>query len=331
MHPNRSVSARPCSVACGERQRKRDRRRCDRCTRCGEASSPVAVDSVGADRGGRRRPSCRAQRWPPWSSPNRRHPSRVSTTTIPTTAATTTTADDRAPSTQLPVAIGPRRAGWLHRGYPLRSGALTRHFVVPQVALYHVGMGQHLSRGTDGDDLALIERDQPIGDRRDQRQVVFDHQQAGAHLVAQSQQHRRQRLDLALGDATGRLVEQHHGRAMGDQAGKIDDATSARRQLADERVAIRAEVHHLDQFVDAHRWCAPRRRTPSGAAAPRRARCVAWSSAPTQPPSPRSPSCRGTAARPGSCGRAHGEPAPSPTSLLISRPSSTTRPPSAAT
>ena len=35
---------------------------------------------------------------------------------------------------------------------------------------------------------------------------------AGAHLVAQAQQHRCQRLDLALGDPAGRLVEQDHRR-----------------------------------------------------------------------------------------------------------------------
>ena len=53
----------------------------------------------------------------------------------------------------------------------------------------------------NGHHRALIECDQSVRDRADQRHVVFDHDQTRAHLVAQAQQHRRQRLDLALGDA----------------------------------------------------------------------------------------------------------------------------------
>ena len=113
------------------------------------------------------------------------------------------------------------------------------------------------------------------------------------------------RLDLALGDAAGRLVEQDHRRSVGDLAGEVDDATRAGRQLADERVAVRAEVHQLDQLVDALWRCAPRRRTPSASAALRPARCAASSIARARPPSSRAPSCRGTAGRPGSCDRDH--------------------------
>ena len=57
--------------------------------------------------------------------------------------------DDRSPSFNLSVAIGTRRAGWLHV-LPPDAGALSRCCVVPQVALYHVGVGQHVSRRAAG-------------------------------------------------------------------------------------------------------------------------------------------------------------------------------------
>ena len=61
---------------------------------------------------------------------------------------------------------------------------------------------------------------------------------------------RPERLGLALGDAARRLVEQEHGRLVGEDAREVDDAPAAGRQLADELVAERAEAHELDELVD---------------------------------------------------------------------------------
>ncbi|MGZ4761590.1 MAG: hypothetical protein ACXV7I_04090, partial [Ilumatobacteraceae bacterium] len=69
---------------------------------------------------------------------------RVATTTTTTTATTTTPA------------IGPHRRSCRLRPAPVeldgcmwlppQTAALARRFVVPQVALYHVAVGQHISR-----------------------------------------------------------------------------------------------------------------------------------------------------------------------------------------
>ena len=58
---------------------------------------------------------------------------------------------------------------------------------------------------------------------------------AGASRIAQQQ--RRQRFGLALRDARRRLVEQDDRRSLHQQAGEVDDAARAGRQLADELVA----------------------------------------------------------------------------------------------
>ena len=74
--------------------------------------------------------------------------------------------------------------------------------------------------------------------------------EAGAERVADAQQQRAERLGLALGDARRRLVEQDHGRLVGEHAGEVDHAARAGGQLADELRAERLEAHQLDQLVD---------------------------------------------------------------------------------
>ena len=64
------------------------------------------------------------------------------------------------------------------------------------------------------------------------------------------EQQRPERFGLALGDAARRLVEQEHGRLMGEDAREVDDAPAARGQLVHELVAERAEPHELDQLLD---------------------------------------------------------------------------------
>ena len=79
---------------------------------------------------------------------------------------------------------------------------------------------------------------------------MLDHDEAGARLVPDVQQQRRQRLCLTLGDAGRRLVEQQHVRLVGQRAGEIDDPPAAGRQLEDELVGERPEPHEPDQVID---------------------------------------------------------------------------------
>ena len=73
---------------------------------------------------------------------------------------------------------------------------------------------------------------------------------AAPSSLADAQQQRAERLGLALGDAARRLVEQDDRRAVGDDAGEVDDAARAGRQLAHELDAERPEAQQLDQLVD---------------------------------------------------------------------------------
>ena len=56
------------------------------------------------------------------------------------------------------------------------------------------------------------------------------------------------RLGLALGDAGGRLVEAEHAGVEGEQAGQLDDAPGAGRQLGDGLVGVAAEAEEVDQL-----------------------------------------------------------------------------------
>ena len=88
---------------------------------------------------------------------------------------------------------------------------------------------------------------------RQQRHVVLDDEHRAAGVLADPQQQRAERLGLLLGDAAGRLVEQQHLRVLGEDAGQVDDAAAAGRQLADELLAEGAEAHQLDELVDLGR------------------------------------------------------------------------------
>ena len=116
----------------------------------------------------------------------------------------------------------------------------------------------------DGDDLAEVEGDHPVGDRREQRHVVLDDQQARAGHLADAQQQRAERLGLPLRDARRRLVEQQHARAVREHAREVDDAPAAGRQLADVLVAERAEPEQLDQLLDPRARPSLRSRRPTG-------------------------------------------------------------------
>ena len=84
----------------------------------------------------------------------------------------------------------------------------------------------------------------------EQRHVVLDHEDRRAGDVLHPLQERAERLGLLLGDAAGRLVEHDHRRVRREQAGQLDDAAGAGRQLAGELLAERVEAHELDEEVD---------------------------------------------------------------------------------
>ena len=70
-----------------------------------------------------------------------------------------------------------------------------------------------------------------------------------SELVAEAQEERAEHLDLALGDAGGRLVEADQPRAAGDDARQLEDPARARRQLVDELVGDLAEIERVEQLI----------------------------------------------------------------------------------
>ena len=71
-----------------------------------------------------------------------------------------------------------------------RSGTGDGGLVVAEVGGHDHGVVEHLVGRSGGDEQTLVEGDEPIGDRGDERHVVLDDQQAGAQLVAEAQQQR---------------------------------------------------------------------------------------------------------------------------------------------
>src|SRR4051794_36712334 len=140
-----------------------------------------------------------------------------------------------------------------HRPRREAAGPFDRRAVRAEVRRYDERRLQHLLRSARGDDAPLVESDHPVGHPRDERHVVLDDEQGATGLVPDLPQQRTEGLGLALGDAARRLVEDEHGRVVGDGHRDVDDAARAGRQLADELVAERAESHQLDEVVDRPR------------------------------------------------------------------------------
>ena len=134
--------------------------------------------------------------------------------------------------------------------YEVRARPGDDRFVGAQVRGDDVGVVQHGAGLAVGDDPALVHGHQPVGDGGDERHVVLDHEEGRPEPLADAQQQRAERLGLALGDAARRLVEQHDRRAVGDDAGQVDDAAGAGRQLAHELRPEGAEAEQLDELVD---------------------------------------------------------------------------------
>ena len=100
---------------------------------------------------------------------------------------------------------------------------------------------------------AQLEGDHAVAHARQQRHVVLDDEQRGAGVVADAHEQRSERLGLALGDAGRRLVEQHQHGVLGQEAGQLDDAPHAGRQLGGELVGVVAEPEQPEQLVDPPR------------------------------------------------------------------------------
>ena len=126
----------------------------------------------------------------------------------------------------------------------------TSHDLVlgPQIGPDHPMVGQHVVGGTPGDDRALLQGHQRIAQRAEQGHVVLDQHQRAAGLHLDPAQQRTERLGLALGHAGRRLVQQDHGRIVGQQTAQLDDPPGTGRELTGGVVPIVSQPEQLDQL-----------------------------------------------------------------------------------
>ena len=88
-------------------------------------------------------------------------------------------------------------------------------------------MVEHLGGAAAGDDPALVEGDEPVGDAVMSGMSCSMTSRLAPRASRMRDEQRAERLGLALGDARRRLVEQDHRRLVGEHAGQVDDAARA--------------------------------------------------------------------------------------------------------
>ena len=81
---------------------------------------------------------------------------------------------------------------------------------------------------------------------------MLDENDGRAEVVTHLLQHRAERLDLALGDARGRLVHEHDVGAKGDDAPELGHPSDAGRELGDVPAGEVAQSEQVDELRGAH-------------------------------------------------------------------------------
>ena len=135
---------------------------------------------------------------------------------------------------------------------------------VPRYASTTRRVVRDLLRRSARDHPSGLERDQLVGDARDERHVVLDEQHRAARSLpgrGASSGPSASVSRCAIPD-DGSSSKQHR-RLVREHAREVDDPAGPGRQLRDELVAERAEAEKVDQLVDAVRDERARRSTPT--------------------------------------------------------------------
>ena len=126
-----------------------------------------------------------------------------------------------------------------------------RHILgAAEIGLDHARVALHLRRRAEGQHLALVHRQHPVGDARDQRHVVLDHQHGDAELVADVVDPEGHVVGLLDVQARGRLVEQQQLRLGAQRPRQLDHLAHAVRQAGDQRLAVVLQVEQVDHPLD---------------------------------------------------------------------------------
>ena len=111
-------------------------------------------------------------------------------------------------------------------------------------------MRLHLRRRSGGDGPAVVQRHDPVRDRRDQAHVVLDHQNGDAEQIAYVLDPEGHVVGLLDVEAGGRLVEQQQLGVGAERARQLRHLAHAVGQVDDEAVAVLLEVEELDDLLD---------------------------------------------------------------------------------
>ena len=103
-------------------------------------------------------------------------------------------------------------------------------------------------RAPVGDDTALVEGHDAVGDVAQHPEIVLHDEHRGVEPVAQLGQQRPERLGVALGHAGRRFVEEQDRRLVREHAREVDDAARPGGELVTEAVGVGAETQPVDGF-----------------------------------------------------------------------------------
>ena len=141
-------------------------------------------------------------------------------------------------------------------------GADCAHAVATDVGAHHLGMGLHLGRRAERDDLAVVQRHHAVGHHAHQVHVVLDHDHGDAEVLLDVLDPEPHALGLLDIQARGRLIQQQQLRLDAERAAEFDHLAHAIRQVGDQRVAVALQAEEGDhllrllamlQFRAAHR------------------------------------------------------------------------------
>ena len=105
----------------------------------------------------------------------------------------------------------------------------------PEVGGHHLGPLHHVGGRAFGEQLAVVEDDDAVGQRHHRAHHVLD-EDDGRALVADAPDQRHRVVDLARRQAAQHLVEQHQPRPRGERAGQLEELALVQVQVVRARV-----------------------------------------------------------------------------------------------
>ena len=147
-----------------------------------------------------------------------------------------------------------------HAGFGFRREA--------EIGLAHDGRGDHRLRLAVGDELAVVQHDDAVGELAHDVHLVLDQQDGLVALALELADQLEDHRHVGGAHAGGRLVEHVDARLERHQHRDLELALVAVRQAARRGVLAAGQAHPLDQLVGAPARCPGDRATPRTGSSP---------------------------------------------------------------